>query len=92
MEREAGRASRGKSCAAIGCVEGVNRSTNVCQYAAVRIRRVGIVPTFFILALRKLRTKNLNRSSSVCMMMSLKFVLGSMLPVWSSTSSIWLRH
>jgi hypothetical protein len=48
--------------------------------------------TFFILALKKLRTRNLNRSNSVCMMINLKFVLGSMLPVWSSTSSIWLRH
>jgi hypothetical protein len=47
---------------------------------------------FFILARKKLRTRNLNRSSSVCMIINLKFVLGSMLPVWFSTSSIWLRH
>jgi hypothetical protein len=44
--------------------------------------------TFFILARKKLRTRNLNLSSSVWMTMSLKFAFGSMLPVWSSTSSI----
>jgi hypothetical protein len=44
--------------------------------------------TFFILARKKLRTRNLNLSSSVWMTMSLKFAFGSMLPVWSSTNSI----
>ena len=48
--------------------------------------------TFFNLALKKLLTRNLNRSSSVCTTMSLKLVFGSMLPVCSSTSSICLRH
>lgn len=46
------------------------------------------IPTFFSLALMKLLTRNLNLSSSVCTMINLKFVLGSMLPVWSSTDSI----
>lgn len=44
--------------------------------------------TFFILARRKLLTRNLKRSSSVCIIISLKLVFGSMFPVWSSTSSI----
>jgi hypothetical protein len=44
--------------------------------------------TFFILARRKLLTRNLNLSSSVCMIINVKLVFGSMLPVWSSTSSI----
>jgi hypothetical protein len=48
--------------------------------------------TFFNLALKKLLTRNLNLSSSVCTMISLKLVFGSMLPVCSSTSSICLRH
>ena len=37
--------------------------------------------TFFNLALKKLLTRNLNRSSSVCITMSLKFVFGSIFPV-----------
>jgi hypothetical protein len=86
-------AFRGIPYAAIGYVGGVRRSTSRCWYIAAQINSSARQDhTFFILALRKLRTKNLNRSSSVCMMMSLKFVFGSMLPVWSSTSSIWLRH
>lgn len=44
--------------------------------------------TFAILVRRKDRTRNLNRSSSVWIMMSRKFVLGSVSPVCSSTSSI----
>lgn len=50
------------------------------------------IRTFFSLARKKLRTRNLKRSSSVWMTISLKFVFGSMFPVWSSTSSICLRH
>jgi hypothetical protein len=37
--------------------------------------------TFAIRARKKLRTRNLKRSSSVCITMSLKFVFGSMFPV-----------
>lgn len=37
--------------------------------------------TFFSLARKKLLTRNLKRSSSVWMTMSLKFVFGSILPV-----------
>jgi hypothetical protein len=44
------------------------------------VKRGGIY-TFLILALKKLLTRNLNLSNSVCMMINLKFVLGSMLPV-----------
>ena len=45
--------------------------------------------TFAILARKKDRIRNLNRSSSVCMMMRLKFADGSMVPVMSSTVSIY---
>jgi hypothetical protein len=45
--------------------------------------------TFPILARRKDRMRNLNLSSSVCMMMRLKFAEGSMVPVMSSTVSIY---
>lgn len=45
--------------------------------------------TFAILARRKDRTRNLNRSSSVWSMMREKLAFGSMLPVCVSTSSIW---
>lgn len=44
--------------------------------------------TLAILARRNDRTRNLNRSSSVWMTMSLKLALGSIFPVCSSTSSI----
>jgi len=44
--------------------------------------------TFAILALKKLRIRYLNRSSSVCMTIRAKFVFGSMSPVISSTLSI----
>lgn len=44
--------------------------------------------TFAILARRKERMRNLNLSSSVCVMMRLKFADGSMVPVMSSTVSI----
>jgi hypothetical protein len=44
--------------------------------------------TFPILARRKDRMRNLKRSSSVCVMMRLKFAEGSMVPVMSSTVSI----
>jgi hypothetical protein len=46
--------------------------------------------TFPILARRKERMRNLKRSSSVCVMMRLKFAEGSMVPVMSSTFSICL--
>lgn len=52
----------------------------------------GCCSTFFILARRKLLTRNLNLSSSVCIMINLKFVFGSMFPVWSSTNSIFLQN
>lgn len=45
--------------------------------------------TLAILARKNDRTRNLNRSSSVWMTMSLKLALGSMFPVCSSTSSIY---
>lgn len=44
--------------------------------------------TFAILERRKLRTTYLYRSSSVCITMSAKLVLGSISPVISSTFSI----
>ena len=40
-------------------------------------------------ALRKDRSKNLKRSSSVWMMINLKLVLGSIVPVCSSNTSIY---
>ena len=46
--------------------------------------------TLAILARKNERIKNLNLSSSVCMMMRLKFADGSMVPVMSSTVSIYL--
>lgn len=45
--------------------------------------------TFAILARRKDRIRNLNRSSSVWIMMRLKFADGSIVPVMSSTVSIY---
>ena len=49
----------------------------------------GRVQTLPNRALKKLLTRNLNRSTSVCTTMRRKFVFGSMFPVWSSTSSIY---
>lgn len=49
---------------------------HMLKSAAIRF-----ITTFFILALRKLLTKNLNLSNSVWMMINLKFVFGSMFPV-----------
>lgn len=43
---------------------------------------------FAILARRNDRIRNLNLSSSVCVMMRLKFADGSIVPVMSSTVSI----
>ena len=51
-----------------------------------RVEQLG--NTFAILARRKDRTRNLNLSSSVWMIMRRKLALGSVLPVCSSTSSI----
>lgn len=45
--------------------------------------------TFAILARRNDRMRNLNLSSSVCVMMRLKFADGSIVPVMSSTVSIY---
>lgn len=45
--------------------------------------------TFAILARKKERTRNLNRSSSVCRMTSVKFDFGSIVPVISSMVSIY---
>lgn len=45
--------------------------------------------TFDILALKKERTRNLNRSSSVCRMTRVKLDLGSAVPVMSSIVSIY---
>ena len=45
--------------------------------------------TFAILARRKERMRNLNLSSSVCVIMRLKFAEGSIVPVMSSTVSIY---
>lgn len=47
--------------------------------------------TFAIRVRKNDRTRNLNLSSSVWMMMSRKFVLGSTLPTCSSTTSIYTR-
>ena len=46
--------------------------------------------TLAMRARRKERTRNLKRSSSVCMMIRRKLILGSMFPVCSSTISILL--
>lgn len=48
--------------------------------------------TFAILALKKLRTRNLNRSSSVCTTTRVKLALGSMVPVSSSMVSIYCDY
>jgi len=48
--------------------------------------------TFASLALKNERTRNLKRSSSVCMIMRRKLAFGSVLPVCSSTSSILLAR
>lgn len=45
--------------------------------------------TFAILALKKDRTRNLNLSSSVCNITSVKLTLGSIVPVISSMVSIY---
>lgn len=48
--------------------------------------------TFDILARRKERRRNLNRSSSVWVIMRLKFAEGSIVPVMSSTVSIYVSR
>lgn len=53
------------------------------------VRGWGGVFTLAMRARRKERTRNLKRSSSVWMMMRRKLALGSVLPVCSSTSSIF---
>lgn len=89
--REVVRVNLGKQYVVLGRAEDVCRSASLVSHARESDAEHRLL-TLFILALKKLLTRNLNRSSSVCMMINLKFVFGSMLPVWSSTSSICLLH
>lgn len=65
----------------------------VCVCVCVCLEKVrrgdGEECTFAILARRKERMRNLNLSSSVCVIMRLKFAEGSIVPVMSSTVSIY---
>ena len=63
---------------------------NLCALVTTIVPKLEMRITLAMRARRNDRTRNLKRSSSVCMMIRRKLVLGSMLPVCSSTSSILL--